>query len=103
METVQEAHEIAAQSRLAQYVNARVTVQYGGQALSVLVSSKPAETQALFNTAYGISSTLGVLAFSRKQENEADESGLYIMASSGYNPTNAIAFWQRMQAQSGSM
>ncbi len=79
----------------------QLIVQYGGAALSVLLSSKPAETQQLFNSAYGISSTLGVLAFSRKQENEADESGLYIMATAGYNPNAAIGFWERMKAQSG--
>ena len=78
----------------------QLLAQYGGLALSALLSSKPAETQNLFNSAYGIGSTLGVLAFSRKQENEGDETGLYISATGGYNPTNAIAFWQRMQAQS---
>jgi predicted Zn-dependent protease len=80
----------------------QLLVQYGGTALSVLLSSKPQETQQLFNTAYGISSTLGVLAFSRKQENEADEMGLYFMATAGYNPNLAITFWQRMQAQGGT-
>ncbi len=79
----------------------QLLVQYGGAALSVLLSSKPAETQQLFNSAYGISSNLGVLAFSRKQETEADETGLYIMATAGYNPNVAIAFWERMKAQSG--
>lgn len=76
-------------------------VQYGGEALSVLLSSKPAETRQLFNSAYGISSTLGVLVFSRKQESEGDEMGLYFMATAGYNPNAAITFWQRMQAQGG--
>jgi predicted Zn-dependent protease len=76
----------------------QLLVQYGGVALSVLLSSKPAETQALFSSAYGISSNLGILAFGRNQENEADEMGLYFMASAGYNPNAAIAFWQKMAA-----
>ena len=80
----------------------QLLVQYGGEALSALLSSRPAETQQLFNNAYGISSTLGILAFSRKQENEADESGLYYMASAGYNPNAAIGFWERMKAQGGT-
>jgi predicted Zn-dependent protease len=98
------AHEIshAILKHGSERMSEQLLIQYGGQALSVLLSSKPQETQALFNSAYGISSTLGVLAFSRKQENEADESGLYVMATSGYNPNAAIGFWQRMQAQSGA-
>ena len=80
----------------------QLLAQYGGAALSVLLSSKPQETQQLFNSAYGIGSTLGVLAFSRRQESEADEMGLYFMATAGYNPNAAITFWQRMQAQGGT-
>ncbi len=79
----------------------QLLAEFGGQALSVALSSKPQQTQELFRAAYGISSTLGVLAYSRKQENEADESGLYIMATGRYNPNAAIGFWQRMQAQGG--
>jgi len=79
----------------------QLLVEFGGQALSVALSSKPAETQQMFRTAYGVGSTLGVLAYSRKHENEADESGLYIMATGKYDPNAAIGFWQRMLAQSG--
>jgi predicted Zn-dependent protease len=97
-------HEIA--HAVLKHGNERMSQQllaeYGGEALSVLVSSKPAETQTLFNTAYGISSNLSIMAFSRKQENEADEMGLYFMATAGYNPTAAIAFWERMAAQGGT-
>jgi predicted Zn-dependent protease len=80
----------------------QLVVQYGGAALSVLLSSKPQETQQLFNTAFGLSSTLGVLAFSRTQENEGDESGLYYMSVAKYDPNSAVTFWQKMQAQGGN-
>lgn len=97
-------HEIA--HAVAKHGNERMSqqllAQYGGAALSVVLSQKPAETQQLFGTLYGISTTLGTLAYSRKQENEADEMGLYFTAMAGYNPTAAIAFWQRMAAQGGS-
>ncbi|MCW3124225.1 MAG: family peptidase [Flavipsychrobacter sp.] len=97
-------HEIA--HAVLKHGNERMSdqllVQYGGEALSVMLSSKPAETQALFNSAYGVSTTLGVLAFSRKQESEADEFGLYFMAMANYDPNNAVTFWQRMAAQSTS-
>jgi predicted Zn-dependent protease len=52
-------------------------------------------------TAYGIGSTVGgTLPFSRKQELEADQFGLRFAAMAGYNPQEAIPFWQRM-AQAG--
>lgn len=86
----------------SEQMSEQLLVQYGGVALSTLLSTKPAETQALFNSAYGVGSTLGTLAHSRKQESEADEMGLYFMASAGYDPHTAISFWQRMQAQGSS-
>jgi predicted Zn-dependent protease len=43
------------------------------------------------------------LPFSRKQELEADRIGLTLMAKAGYDPRNALAFWQRMaQASKGA-
>lgn len=84
------------QERMSQ----QLLVQYGGAALSTMLSTRPAETQTLFNNVYGVSSTLSVLAYSRKHETEADEAGLYIMATGGYNPNAAVTFWQRMAANS---
>lgn len=97
-------HEIA--HAVLKHGNERMSdqllLQYGGEALSLLLSSKPQETQQLFNSAYGITSTLGILAFSRKQESEADESGLYYMATGSYNPNAAVPFWEHMKAVNGS-
>ncbi|MEP7269691.1 MAG: M48 family metallopeptidase, partial [Saprospiraceae bacterium] len=77
--------------------------QLGGTALQVALASKPAETQNLFMTAYGIGSTVGgTLPFSRKEEYEADKYGLYFSAMAGYNPQEAIAFWERMAASGGA-
>jgi len=42
-----------------------------------------------------------ILPFSREHESEADEAGLYYMARAGYDPNEAIKFWERME-QSGS-
>jgi len=77
--------------------------QLGGNALSFALANKPKETQNLFMTAYGVGSTVGaILPFSRKEETEADEYGLYFAAMAGYNPQEAIAFWERMAAAGGS-
>ena len=96
-------HEIA--HAIARHGNERVSqqiaAQYGAQGLSALMSSKPAEIQQIFNYGIGATSTLGILAFSRKHESEADEMGLYFMAMAGYNPEEAISFWQRMAAKGG--
>ena len=76
--------------------------QLGGVALSVALANKPAATQQLFQTAYGVGSQVGVmLPFSRKDELEADEYGLYWAAMAGYNPQEAIPLWQRMASSGG--
>ena len=75
--------------------------QLGGAALSIALANQPAQTQNLFNTAYGIGTNIGVLLpFSRKQESEADRYGLIWMAMAGYNPQEAIPLWERMEAAS---
>lgn len=79
-----------------------VMQQLGGVALAIAVSSKPAETQNIFMQSYGIGSTvLGTLPFSRKQETESDRFGLIFSAMAGYNPNEAIPFWQRMAKAGG--
>jgi predicted Zn-dependent protease len=51
----------------------------------------------IINQAYGAGETFGmVLPFSRKFEYEADEIGLYLMTKAGYNPREALRFWQNM-------
>ena len=46
---------------------------------------------------------LGIVRpFSRTQELEADGLGLEYMARAGYDPTEAIAFWRRMQQLTGN-
>jgi predicted Zn-dependent protease len=76
--------------------------QLGGVALQVALSNKPAETQNMFMTAYGVGTTVGgLLPFSRKEESEADKFGLYFSAMAGYNPQEAIPFWERMAAAGG--
>jgi predicted Zn-dependent protease len=40
-------------------------------------------------------------AYDRAQESEADHIGLFLMTFAGYDPDEAVQFWQRMQQLSG--
>jgi len=96
-------HEIA--HAVARHGNERMSqglaVQLGGLALSVALSEQRAETQNLFLQSYGMGSTLGILAYSRNHESEADKLGLVFMAMAGYDPQSSIGFWQRMSELGG--
>ncbi|MFO7829062.1 MAG: M48 family metalloprotease [Bacteroidales bacterium] len=77
--------------------------QLGGMALQVALSQKPQETQNLFLQSYAIGSHLGaMLPWSRQQETEADQYGLIFAAMAGYNPQEAIPFWERMSNAGGA-
>lgn len=95
-------HEIT--HAVFQHGNARMSqqmLQQGlGSALSVALSNKPATTQNIFLQAFGVGSSLGIMKFSRGDESEADHYGLIWTALAGYNPQEAVPFWERMAAQS---
>ncbi len=96
-------HEIA--HAISRHGNERMSqelaVQAGGTALSVALSNQPGQTANLFNTVYGVGSQLGTLSYSRRHESEADHIGLIFMALAGYNPNEAVPFWQRMASKGG--
>ncbi len=53
----------------------------------------------IFNAVFAPSAQIGfLLPNSRKQEYEADHYGLIFAAMAGYNPREAIPFWERMAA-----
>jgi predicted Zn-dependent protease len=94
-------HEIA--HSVAKHGNERMSQamvqQMGGMALEVALAQKPQETKDLFMSTYGIGSELGaILPWSRQQETEADQYGLIFAAMAGYDPREAIPFWERMSA-----
>ena len=75
--------------------------QFGGLALSAALANKPAQTQDIFLRAYGVGTEVGfTLPFSRKHELEADRFGLIWAVMAGYDPNEAIAFWDRMEKAS---
>jgi len=68
---------------------------------NVALGSNP-KTVSIFNQVYGPAAQIGVLLpYSRKQESEADHYGLIFAAMAGYNPQEAIPFWNRMAALGG--
>jgi predicted Zn-dependent protease len=94
-------HEIA--HAFAKHGAERMTqgllVQMGGIALSTALKDRPEQTKNLFMQSYGVGTQVAVLLpYSRVHENEADHLGLVFMAMAGYNPEEAVAFWQRMAA-----
>ncbi len=98
-------HEIA--HAIAEHGNERMSqqlvAQMGGMALSAALQNKPEKTQALWMTVFGVGAQVGVLLpYSRTQESEADELGLIFMAMAGYDPNEAVNFWQRMSAGKGA-
>lgn len=96
-------HEIA--HAIAKHGNERMSQglvqQLGGVALDVALANKPEQTRSLFLTSYGVGSGLGLLKYGRTQESEADRLGLIFMAMAGYDPQQAIPFWERMAAKGG--
>lgn len=85
----------------AQRMSAATLQQLGAVAGNVAINDP--QKRNMFNQAYGIGSTIGLmLPFSRSHETEADRIGLQIMAIAGYNPDEAAELWKRMKAKSGN-
>lgn len=98
-------HEVA--HAIAEHGNERMSqallAQLGAVALAVALEEQPDETQQLFMAAYGVTANVAaLLPYSRLHENEADRIGLTLMAKAGYNPNEAVRFWQTMSEQGGS-
>ncbi len=98
------AHEVA--HAVAKHSNERLSQailrQYGGQALGQILSDSSAGAQVVGNILYNVGGKLIFeLPYSRKQEYEADQIGLYLMALAGYDYHNAPNLWVKMASRSG--
>lgn len=92
-------HEVA--HALAGHGNERVSqatmANVGGRLLGSTVKGS---LSSVLGQIYSTGAQVGILAYGRKQELEADQMGLYLMAMAGYDPREAIPFWHRMEALS---
>ena len=83
-------HEIS--HAIARHGNERMSeqlaLQLGGTALGVALANQGQQTVNIFNQLYGVGSTVAI--------------GLMFMALAGYNPHEAIPFWQRMKQMTGA-
>lgn len=92
------AHVIAQHS--SERMSQQMALQYGGSIAGGLLGTSIGAQ--LGQQVFGIGAQLGVmLPYARKQEYEADEIGLIVMALAGYNPEVAVSFWSRMAESSG--
>lgn len=92
------AHEIG--HAIAQHGNERMTQKLiatiGKEIIAYLLKGKNKTTQEILLQSYGIGSQLGLLAYSRQHEYEADKLGMAFMALAGYDPAHAYNFWKMM-------
>jgi predicted Zn-dependent protease len=98
-------HEIA--HAIARHGNERMSegllIGLGGLALQEALKEKKESTQLIFLGLYIVGTKLALeLPNSRMQESEADKLGLIFMSLAGFNPEEAIPFWQRMAANNNS-
>lgn len=97
-------HEIT--HAIAHHGNERMSQGAIAQGLAVtgdVLTSGNAKYNSLFNSAFAPGAQVAyLLPNSRNQEYEADHYGLFFAAMAGYNPREAIPFWQRMAALSAT-
>lgn len=93
-------HEVA--HALAGHGNERVSQAMLAQGIGTVLGGaiKNGAMSSIFNQLYPIGTQVGLMAYGRKQELEADQMGLYLMAMAGYDPREAQPFWHRMEATS---
>ena len=93
------AHEIA--HALAHHASERLAQQQkleraAEAAAGFLGRMDPQEREELIGL-LAAGTRLGSLPFDRRQESEADHIGLFLMTFAGFDPHEALRFWERMQ------
>ncbi len=95
------AHAVAKHS--AEQMSTAIKQQYGAQALSMIMQGAGvnANLQNIAGTVFGLGAKGFSAKYSRGHESEADHLGIIFAAMAGYNPQEAISFWQRMSQATG--
>lgn len=90
-------HEIT--HALAEHSAQRMSQAMVAQGLQVAgnIALSDSKYKNVFNQLYPVGAKVGILAYSRSAEMEADAIGLRLMAKAGYDPREAPKFWERMQ------
>jgi predicted Zn-dependent protease len=96
------SHEIA--HALAHHASERIARQQKYQrameALNGAMGALPPEERRQLIGLLGAGASVRGLSYDRQQESEADHIGLFLMTFAGYDPRQALVFWQKMQALS---
>ena len=99
------SHEVA--HALARHAGERMSqsmlAQAGGIGLGAVLGGMGGIAGPAIMQGYSLGTQLGILLpYSRTQESEADRVGLILMAKAGYDPAQALDFWQRMMTKDKS-
>ncbi|GAB1416947.1 M48 family metallopeptidase [Paludibacter sp.] len=96
------AHAVANHSK--ERLSQQMLMSLGATVVDVVLSEKSDLTRTSVQTLFGIGAQLGViLPYSRQHEYEADRLGLIFMAMAGYDPNEAVSFWERMSQNDSGM
>jgi predicted Zn-dependent protease len=87
-------HEVS--HATAEHVAERIERQHLTEVAAAIIAGGVAVTPSQFVAVQALVDSGASLPFSRSQESEADHIGLVYMARAGYDPHQALAFWQRM-------
>jgi metalloendopeptidase OMA1, mitochondrial len=93
------SHEVAhaLERHAGERMSQGMMAQLGSLGLGAALAGQSPYVASAAQQAYGLGANVGVLLpYSRKQESEADQVGLILMAKAGYDPQAAVGFWQRM-------
>jgi len=97
------SHEVAhaLERHAGERMSQGMVAQIGSIGLGAAMAGQNPYLASAAQQAYGLGANVGVLLpYNRKQESEADQVGLILMAKAGYDPEAAVGFWQRMVAGS---
>ena len=91
-------HEVA--HATAEHAAERIEREHLTRIAAAIVAGGVAFTPRQYLRVAALLGAADSLPFSRSQESEADHIGLVYMAKAGYQPRQAVAFWQRMKRAS---